>query len=318
MIAFATPVTGIEEDNMNAPVYHTPALLEESIEALAIKPDGIYVDATYGGGGHSREILKHLTTGRLIAFDKDVDSHANMAENKNLTLIPHDFIHIKNYLRYLKAIPVDGILADLGLSSHHVDEAERGFSFRFDAPLDMRMDQQNPVSAADLVNTKSEFELQEIFSRYGEIKNSKTLARIIVQRRSGNKITTTGQLSEIADEVLPHKEILKKYLATVFQALRIAVNNELTGLEQFLLQAKEVLAPGGRLAIITYHSLEDRPVKNFFNTGNFEGKENKDVFGIASRPWKLVSKKPIIPTDEEINTNPRSRSAKLRVAELNA
>ena len=301
---------------MSSPIYHTPALLEESIAALAIKPDGIYVDATYGGGGHSREILKHLKTGKLIAFDKDADAHSNMAEDKNLTLIPHDFIHIKNYLRYLKAISVDGILADLGLSSHHVDEAERGFSFRFDAPLDMRMDQQNPLSAAEIVNTWNEADLQNIFSKYGEIRNSKTLAKNIVQRRASNRIETTGQLSSIADEVLPYKENIKKYLAVVFQSLRIAVNDELNGLEQFLLQTKDILAPGGRLAIITYHSLEDRPVKNFFQTGNFEGKETKDVFGKVSRPWKLVNKKPLIPNDEEININPRSRSAKLRVAEL--
>ena len=297
------------------PTYHIPALLSESILALDIKPAGIYVDATFGGGGHSKEILKHLKTGKLIAFDKDVDAHKNLPESENLILIPHDFIFLKNYLRFLNVIPVDGILVDLGLSSHHIDEATRGFSFRFDANLDMRMDKENPLTAEELINTRSQSELQQIFSSYGEIKNSKTLAVKIVQRRSAQRIQTTSQLVEIAEEVLPYKENLKKYLATVFQALRIAVNDELLGLEQFLNQAQEVLAPGGRLAVITYHSLEDRPVKNFFQTGNFEGKESKDVFGKVSRPWKQITKKPIIPTDEEIAVNPRSRSAKLRVAE---
>jgi 16S rRNA (cytosine1402-N4)-methyltransferase len=296
-------------------MYHTPALLNESIDALEIKPDGIYVDVTFGGGGHSREILSRLKNGKLIAFDRDTDAHSNLIEDDRITLIPHDFIFIKKFLRHLKSIPVNGILADLGISSHQIDEGERGFSFRFDAPLDMRMDRQNPISAKEILNTWEADALQRMFSMYGEIKNAKTLAREIVQRRSGSAITTTGQLANIAEDVLPAKEKSHKYLATVFQALRIEVNNEMNGLQSFLLQAENILAPGGRLAVITYHSLEDRPVKNFFQTGNFEGNEEKDIFGNAGLRWKQITRKPIIPTDEEIARNPRVRSAKLRVAE---
>lgn len=297
-------------------IYHTPALLQESIGALNIKPDGTYVDVTFGGGGHSREILKHLgKKGKLIAFDRDLDAQANIPDAKNFTLVHHDFVHLKNFLRYLDAIPVDGILADLGISSHQIDIPERGFSFRFDAPLDMRMDKQNPLTAAKLVNESPEEELQRIFTWYGEIKNAKNLARSIVRTRNMKPIETTFQLARAAEDVLPHKENLKKYLAPIFQSLRIVVNNELEGLKSFLTQSLDVLKPGGRLAIITYHSLEDRPVKNFLTSGKLQGKDEKDFFGNSQSPWKLVHKKPVLPDEKEITRNPRARSAKLRVAE---
>ena len=295
--------------------YHTPALATTTIDGLDINPTGIYVDATFGGGGHSSLILSKLTTGRLIAFDRDADALRNMPEDNRLTLVNHDFIHLRNYLRFLEAMPVDGILADLGISSHQIDEAERGFSFRFDAPLDMRMDKNNPITAATLINDKNEAELQEIFSRYGEIKNAKTLARTIVNRRALSRIDTTFQLAMLAQECIPAHENINKYLAPVFQALRIAVNKELEGLESFLVQSLSVLKKGGKLAIITYHSLEDRPVKNFFQTGNMEGKSEKDMYGHDLSPWKMITKKPITPSDDEVNANPRVRSAKLRIAE---
>ncbi len=305
---------GEEKALENKTAYHTPALLAESIEALNIRPDGIYIDATFGGGGHSRAILAKLKKGKLIAFDRDIDAQSNIVEDKKLLLIQQDFIHLKNFLSYLKYIPVDGILADLGISSHQVDEPTRGFSFRYDAPLDMRMDIQQKKTARDIVNEYRAGELQSIFSKYGEIKNARTLANAIVEARKTRAIETTGQLAAIAENVAP-KNIAKKYLAMVFQSIRIEVNNEMEGLRSFLSQSLDVLKSGGRLAVITYHSLEDRPVKNFMLTGNFDGDVQKDVFGQPETPWKAVVKKPIIADDAEVAANPRVRSAKLRVAE---
>jgi 16S rRNA (cytosine1402-N4)-methyltransferase len=295
--------------------YHIPALLEESITGLNIDPAGIYVDATFGGGGHSRAILEKLTSGRLIAFDRDIEAQVNIPPNKNFLLVHHDYVHLKKYLRYLEINEVSGILADLGISSHQVDTAERGFSFRFDAPLDMRMDAQIPKTAADLLNQFDEAELQQIFSEYGEVKNAKTLSRAIITGRRIGPLKTTGQLLKIAETVLPHKESLKKYAAPVFQALRIAVNDELNALRSFLQQSYEVLKPGGRLAVITYHSLEDRIVKKFLQESEGEDMQTSAIYGKNTEKWKLISRKPMIPSDFEINNNPRSRSAKLRIAE---
>jgi 16S rRNA (cytosine1402-N4)-methyltransferase len=299
-----------------AGAYHIPAMLHESLDALAINPAGIYVDATYGGGGHSKAILQKLNSkGRLISFDRDLDAQENLPQEKNFTLVHHDFIHLKNYLRHLEAIPADGILADLGISSHQIDTEGRGFSFRFDAPLDMRMDKQNPRSAKEIVNEESAEELQRIFGEYGEVKNARTLAQAIVRRRKIKQLETTLELTQAAEEVLPARENLKKYLAPVFQALRIAVNDELEGLKSFLQQCLEVLRPGGRLAVITYHSLEDRIVKQVLQ--GEEDRNTPNVYGGRQMAWKAISRKPIIPSDEEIANNPRVRSAKLRVAEKN-
>jgi 16S rRNA (cytosine1402-N4)-methyltransferase len=297
--------------------YHTPALYQESIDALNIQPGGIYIDATFGGGGHSKGILEKLDKkSRLIAFDRDLDAQANIPEDENFLLIHSDFIHIKNFLRHENALPANGILADLGISSHQIDVPERGFSFRFDAPLDMRMDKQNPRTAAHILNEEKEEKLVQIFSEYGEVQNSKTLARAIATRRRLEPIETTSQLAALAQSLIPARENLKKYLAPVFQALRIEVNDELNGLKSFLEQSLDVLAPGGRLAIITYHSLEDRIVKNFMQLGRFdEAMSAKDIFGKSTNPWKNITRKPIIPTEQEIEGNPRVRSAKLRVAE---
>ncbi|MGZ5243914.1 MAG: 16S rRNA (cytosine(1402)-N(4))-methyltransferase RsmH [Bacteroidia bacterium] len=297
--------------------YHTPALYQESIDALNIQPGGIYVDATFGGGGHTRGILDKLDAkSRLIAFDRDLDAQVNIPEDKNFLLIHNDFIHLKNFLQHENALPVNGILADLGISSHQIDVPERGFSFRFDAPLDMRMDKQNPRTAAQILNEEKEEKLVQIFSEYGEVQNSKTLARAIATRRRLEPIETTSQLAALAQSLIPARENLKKYLAPVFQALRIEVNDELNGLKSFLEQSLDVLAPGGRLAIITYHSLEDRIVKNFMQLGRFdEAMSAKDIFGKSTNPWKNITRKPIIPNEAEIEKNPRVRSAKLRVAE---
>ena len=295
--------------------YHIPVLLAESIDGLAINPKGIYVDATFGGGGHSRAILEKLTTGNLIGFDRDTDAQLNIPANKNFILVPHDYAHIANYLRYMKIDSVDGILADLGISSHQVDTAERGFSFRYDAPLDMRMDRQISKTAADILNSESEVELQKIFSEYGEIKNSRTLARAIVTTRKIEPLKTTGQLMKIAESIIPQRENLKKYAAPVFQALRIAVNDELNALKSFLEQAFSMLKVGGRLVVITYHSLEDRIVKNFLKEESDARGSESLIYGKSSEKWIAITRKPIIPSEDEIRKNPRSRSAKLRIAE---
>lgn len=294
--------------------YHNPVLAQESIAALAIKSDGVYVDATFGGGGHSRLILKELgKEGHLYGFDQDADALVNVPDDERFTLNPHNFRYLKRFMRYHGIEKVDGILADLGVSSHQFDEAERGFSFRFDADLDMRMNQKQEKSAADILNTYNAGELQQIFSAYGEIRNAKTLAEAIISARNFQKITTINQFLDILGPIVRGSR--NRYLAQVFQALRIEVNDEIGVLEEFLLQCKELLAPGGKLVVISYHSLEDRLVKNLLKTGNLQGKMIQDDFGNIDRPFKVITKKPILPDQKEINENPRARSAKMRVGE---
>ncbi len=298
---------------MELPVYHIPALLEQSIEGLAIKPDGTYVDVTFGGGGHSRAILSHLNAaGRLVGMDQDMDAWANRLDDDRFTFAHGNFAYLKNFLRYYGISCVDGIIADLGVSFHHFDALDRGFTFRGDAPLDMRMNRSASFTAMDLVNCYDEERLAQVLYLYGELKTSRRLATAIVKARP---LSTTGELVNVVRPLLkPTQE--KKELSMVFQALRIEVNGELNALRKLLSQSLEVLKPGGRLAVITYHSLEDRLVKNFMRTGNVEGQQVKDFFGRVSTPWRVVTNKVIVPSDEEIERNPRSRSAKLRVAEL--
>lgn len=298
-------------------VYHIPALLPECLEALDIKPGGIYVDATYGGGGHSRAIVERLDAGKgghLYSFDQDSDAVERAMKDERFTMVYSNFRFITNFMRYYDVDGVDGVLADLGVSFHHFDDTERGFSFRFDGPLDMRMNRSAARSAAQLVNELPEEKLAEIFYIYGELKQSRAIARSIVKaRNSGTGIDTIGQLIEIVKpHIDPRKE--KKELAQLFQALRIEVNDEMGALKELLEGALKVLKPGGRLAVITYHSLEDRLVKNFIKTGNFAGNAEKDFFGRVAAPLKAVNNRPIVPGDEETARNPRSRSAKLRVA----
>ena len=295
-------------------MYHKPVLLRESIEGLAIQPSGIYVDATFGGGGHSKAILDHLTEGQLIAFDQDDDTRDNLIKDNRFMLINANYRYIKNFLRYHGVIPVDGILADLGISSHQIDTPGRGFSTRFDGELDLRMDKHNPLSAKRIINQYPEKQLRDIFSWFGEIKNASRLAALIVEHRQIKTIDTTQDLREI---IIPLAQKGKdhQYLARVFQALRIEVNQELEALKIFLLRSTEVLKQGGRLVVIAYHSLEDRLVKNFLRSGNFEGTLRKDFYGNVETPFRLINKKPIIPGDQELEQNPRSRSAKLRIAE---
>ena len=298
---------------MELPVYHIPALLEQSIEGLAIKPDGTYVDVTFGGGGHSRAILSHLNAaGRLVGMDQDMDAWVNRLEDNRFTFAHGNFAYLKNFLRYYGISGVDGIIADLGVSFHHFDALDRGFTFRGDAPLDMRMNRSASFTAKDLVNSYDEERLAQVLYLYGELKASRRLAAAIVKARP---LATTGDLVNVVRPLLkPAQE--KKELSMVFQALRIEVNGELNALRKLLSQSLEVLKPGGRLAVITYHSLEDRLVKNFMRTGNVEGNQVKDFFGRVSTPWRVVTSKVIVPSDEEVERNPRSRSAKLRVAEL--
>ncbi len=289
-------------------------MLAECIEGLAIKPDGVYVDVTFGGGGHSREILKHLSAkGRLLAFDQDVDAQANIPNDDRLTFIDQNFRFLKNNCRLHAAIPVDGVLADLGVSSHQFDRPERGFSTRFDADLDMRMDQSSSLTAKEVVNSYSEEDLHRIFGIYGEIQNAKSLAKTIVTARLNQPIETISGLKEVIKKLIP-KGKENKYLAQVFQALRIEVNQELEALQDFLLQAADVLAVGGRLVVMSYHSLEDRLVKNFIAKGKFRGEVEKDFFGNPLKPLEAVSRKAITASEEEIKKNSRARSAKLRVA----
>lgn len=302
---------------MTEEVYHIPALLPECIQALDIKPNGIYIDATYGGGGHSRAIVEHLDAtqgGHLYSFDQDIDAVNRAMKDERFTMVYSNFRFITNFMRYYDVESVDGILADLGVSFHHFDDTERGFSFRFDGPLDMRMNRYASRSAAQLVNELPEEKLADIFYIYGELKQSRAIARAIVKaRNSGNRIETIQQfIDTVKPHIDPRKE--KKELAQLFQALRIEVNDEMGALRDLLLGALKVLKPGGRLAVITYHSLEDRLVKNFIKTGNFTGKVEQDIFGRVNTPLKAVNNRPIVPDDEEINRNPRSRSAKLRVA----
>jgi len=295
-------------------MYHKPVLLKEAVQLLNIRPDGIYVDATYGSGGHSRAIMELLGPGRVIAFDQDPDAAANAMDDSRFTLIRQNFRYMKNFLRIEGVSGVDGILADLGISSWQIDQASRGFSTRLDGKLDMRMDGQQELQAGLVVNDYSEEELADLFYQFGEIENSRALAREIVSKRKEKRIRTTSALVEIAARFAP-KGKENQYLARVFQAIRIEVNEELEALKEMLRQAPDLLQAGGRIVVISYHSLEDKLVKNFFNTGNFEGKEEKDFFGNLISPLKPVSRKATKPSEEEIRENPRSRSAKLRAAE---
>ncbi len=294
--------------------YHIPVLLNESVEGLNIRKDGDYVDVTFGGGGHSREILNRLSAGRLFAFDQDEDAAANAFDDPRFIFIRHNFRYIRNFLRYYKVGKVDGILADLGVSSHDFDVAGRGFSFRFSGDLDMRMNRDATKTAADIINEYDEEKLTRVFREYGEVENARRLVRQIVASRQAVSIKTIDQFKEAIAPCVP-KKYETKYLAKVFQALRIETNGELDVLKDFLVQSAELLKPGGRLVVITYHSLEDRLVKNFIRTGNFEGKQEKDFYGNVSSGFEAINRKVIVPGDEEIERNPRARSAKLRIAE---
>lgn len=295
--------------------YHQPVLLNESLEGLNIRPDGTYVDVTFGGGGHSRAIMERLgSEGRLLAFDQDDDAMANSIDDPRFTLIHENFKYLKNFLRMHGARQVDGILADLGVSSHQFDEAGRGFSTRFDGPLDLRMDRRQEFSARDLVNSAEEKDLARVLRLYGELDNAAGLAKAICNARAAAPIESTFELKEAIARHLP-KGRENKFLAMVFQALRIEVNGELEALQLMLQQTAEVLRPGGRMAVIAYHSLEDRLVKNYMKSGNMEGKIEKDFYGNQLTPWRLISRKAITPSESELEQNNRSRSAKLRVAE---
>lgn len=299
----------------NEVTYHIPVMLKESVDGMNIHPNGVYVDVTFGGGGHSREILSRLgDKGRLFSFDQDEDAERNIPDDKRLTFVRSNFRYLKNFLRYHEIDKVDAILADLGVSSHHFDEGERGFSFRYNAKLDMRMNKRSNISAAEVVNKYSEEQLADIFYLYGELKNSRKIASSIVKARAEKEIITIEDFIE-AIKHLFGREREKKEMAKVFQALRIEVNQEMEALKEMLFSAIEVLKRGGRLVVITYHSLEDRIVKNIVKAGNADGKIEVDFFGNVNAPLKAVNNKVIIPTDEEINKNPRSRSAKLRIAE---
>lgn len=295
--------------------YHLPVMLEECIKGLEIKKDGIYVDVTFGGGGHSKEILKHLgENGKLYAFDQDSDAAQNLPDDPRLVFINHNFRFIRQFLEYLKAVPVNGILADLGISSYQINTAEKGFAHRLSGDLDMRMDQNAKLKASDIINSYSEKELLRIFNRYGEVKNAFKLVHVILDQRKLNPIRTIEDFKIAIKDCIPAKEE-SKYLSQVFQALRIEVNEELKALEALLENVTDLLAPGGRLVVMSYHSLEDRMVKNFINTGNVSGELVKDMFGKTDLKIKAINKKPIVPSDQEIELNKRARSAKLRIAE---
>lgn len=299
----------------NEQVYHVPVMLHECMEALDIKPDGVYVDVTFGGGGHSREILKRLgPSGKLVAFDQDPDAINNTIADDRFVLVHQNFRFLKNYLRLEGVKEVDGILGDLGVSSHQFDDAERGFSIRFDADLDMRMDQVSDLDARKVLNTYSEEDLHRIFGMYGEVQNAKSLAKTIVTARLTKEINTVAELKEVIKKLVP-KGKEHKYHAQVFQALRIEVNKELEALQEFLMQSISVLKENGRLVIMSYHSLEDRLVKNFMLKGKFRGEVEKDLFGNEIKPFRVITRKAITASEEELQLNNRSRSAKLRVAE---
>jgi len=303
-------------DIRNQEPYHIPVLLNETLEGLRIRQDGTYVDCTFGGGGHSRAILEQLgPDGRLLVFDQDDDARRNVPDDPRVTFLPHNFRHLSRFLRLHHAIPVNGILADLGVSSHQFDEPGRGFSFRLEGDLDMRMDRRQKLSAFDIVSTWSEGQLHKLFEQYGEVTNAKTLARTIVEVRRNLPLKTIANFRTALNSVV--KGNPNKYFAQVFQALRIEVNDELGALKEMLEQATGLLSPGGRIAIITFHSLEDRLVKNFFKKGSFEDEEPTDPFGKgpAAPLLKVITKKPVTPGEQELRLNPRSRSAKLRVAE---
>lgn len=300
---------------MTTEVYHLPVMLNECIQGLKIKEDGLYVDVTFGGGGHSKEILKHLgPKGKLYAFDQDLDALENLPDDDRLVFINHNFKYIKQFLQYLKAIPVDGILADLGISSHQINEADKGFAHRLGGDLDMRMDRKSGLKASDVVNTYTEKELLRVFNTYGEVRNAYKLVLLIIAKRKINPVTTIDEFKDAIRNCIPGKEE-SKYLSQVFQALRIEVNEEMKALESLLENSASVLEKGGRLVVMSYHSLEDRMVKNFINSGNVAGEVEKDFFGNKTELFKSLTKKPIIPSDEEIDRNRRSRSAKLRIAE---
>ena len=304
------------DNTATATTDHVPVLLGESVDGLNIKPGGIYVDVTFGGGGHSREILSRLTDGaHLYSFDQDADAESNIPDaGDSFTFVRSNFRYLKNWMRYYGVEHIDGLLADLGVSSHHFDDAERGFSFRFDAPLDMRMNKRAGRTAAEIVNTYDEERLADIFYVYGEMKNSRRIASALVKARQTAEIKTTKDFLA-AVEPFFKREREKKDMARLFQALRIEVNHEMDALREMLLAASELLAPGGRLSVITYHSLEDRMVKNVMKSGNVEGKVQQDFFGRIETPFRLVNNKVILPSDQEQADNPRSRSAKLRIAE---
>lgn len=300
---------------MNSEVYHIPVLLNESILGLNINPNGTYVDVTFGGGGHSKEILTNLSEGgHLYSFDQDADAEKNILSDNKFTFVRSNFRYIKNFLKFHGVNEVDGILADLGVSSHHFDEEERGFSFRFDAKLDMRMNTRSSRTAADILNTYTQEQIADLFYLYGELRNSRQIASRIIRARESTPIQTINQFIDIISPCF-NPARLKKELAKAFQALRIEVNQEMEALKEMLSRAIEILKPGGRLVVITYHSLEDRMVKNLFKTGNIEGTLNKDFYGKVISPIKAINNKVIIPTDLELEHNPRSRSAKLRIAE---
>lgn len=295
--------------------YHVPVLLRESVDGLNIRPEGIYVDVTFGGGGHSKEILSRLGSGgHLYSFDQDADAEKNIVADDRLTFVRSNFRYLKNWMRYYGIEKIDGLLADLGVSSHHFDEAERGFSLRFDAPLDMRMNKRATLTAADVLNNYGEGQLADVFYYYGELKAARRMASLIVKSRAEKPLLTTGDLLNVLQPLL-RRDREKKEAAQAFQALRIEVNHEMDALREMLLAATELLAEGGRLSVITYHSLEDRIVKNIMKSGNAEGKVAQDFFGRAETPFRAVNSKVITPTDDELARNPRSRSAKLRIAE---
>ena len=296
-----------------AETYHTPVLLQESIDGLDIKPDGVYVDVTFGGGGHSREILRRLgKSGHLYSFDQDEDAERNILHDDRFTFVRSNFRYLRNWMRYDDVEQIDGLLADLGVSSHHFDDETRGFSFRFDAPLDMRMNKRAGMTAAEILGTYDEDQLADIFYLYGELKNARKIAAAIVKARSEKAILTTGDLLQVTEQFFP-REREKKETAKLFQALRIEVNHEMDALKEMLNGASGLLREGGRLSVITYHSLEDRIVKNFMKAGNAEGKVKQDFFGRIEAPFRQVGSKVIIPDDDEQQRNPRSRSAKLRI-----
>lgn len=300
----------------NNMVYHIPVLLKESVDGLDINPDGVYVDVTFGGGGHSREILSRLgDNGHLFSFDQDADAENNIVDDPRFTFVHSNFRWLSNWMRYYDIEHIDGLLADLGVSSHHFDDAERGFSFRYDAPLDMRMNREGGKTAADIVNDDTEEHLADIFYLYGELRRSRQIAAAIVKARQRKPILTTQDFLQVVDPLFS-REKEKKDMARLFQALRIEVNHEMQALSEMLTSATRLLAKGGRLSVITYHSLEDRMVKNIMKSGNVNGKVEEDpVYGRKASPYNLVNNKVIVPSDEEVERNPRSRSAKLRIAE---
>lgn len=300
---------------MQEPVYHIPALLPECIDGLNISPNGTYIDVTFGGGGHSRGIIDRLgAEGKLFSFDQDSDAEKNIIDDKRFTFVKSNFRFLKNFMKYHNVEQVDGIIADLGVSFHHFDEADRGFSFRFEGKLDMRMNRRGGNSAAEVINKYPENKIADILYYYGEMRNARKIASEIVKRRENKIIETTSDLLSIIKGMINPKQE-KKELAQIFQALRIEVNDEMSSLKSMLQQSVEILKPGGRIVVLTYHSLEDRIVKDFFRYGNFEGKAEQDFFGRLIAPLKQVNNKVITPSEEEIERNPRSRSAKLRIAE---